>query len=70
MVVHKNNRSTSEKLGRSDQDRIDVKIDFNGEVSISFSEKATYVIFRSQGEIKRRVRWLTLKGGEPITGAK
>ena len=60
MVVHKKTGSTSETFVRSDQDGIDVKIDFNGKVSIRFSGKAIYGRFWRQGE----------KGGEPITGAE
>ena len=55
---------------RSDQDKTDVNIDVNGKVSIRCSGKAIYGRFRHQGEIRWRVRRMTLKGGEPITGAK
>ena len=61
---------TSEKFARSDQDGIDVKIDVKGKVLIRYLGKAICGRFRHQGEIRWRVRWLTLKGGEPITETK
>ena len=55
---------------RLDQDGIDVKIDVNGKVLIRCSGMAIYGRFRHQGEIRWRVRWLILKGGEPTTGSE
>ena len=62
-VVHKNTGRTSETFVRSYQDRIDVKIDVHGEVSIRCSGKAIYGRFRHQGDIRWRVEVDDIEGG-------
>ena len=62
MVVHKNMRSNTEKNVRSDQDRIDVKIDVNGKVSIRFLVKAINGRLWCQGDIRWRVEVYDIKG--------
>ena len=69
-VLHKNKGRTSEKFVRSDQGRIDVKSTPKGKVLIRCSGKAIYGRFQRQGVIRWRVRWMRLKGGEPVTGAE
>ena len=68
--MHESTGRTKEKFVRLDQDRIEVNIDVNDKVSIRCLGKAVYGRFRSQEDIRWRVRWLTLKGVEPITGAE
>ena len=47
---------------RLDQDRIDVKIDVNGKVSIRCSGKEIYGRFRCQGDIRWRVEVNDIEG--------
>ena len=69
--MYKNTGRTS-KIVTSDQDSIDIKSDVNGRemFSIRCSGKAIYGRFRLQGEIRWKLRRMTLKGGEHVTGAK
>ena len=61
---------TPEKFVRSDQDRFDIKMYVNGKFLMRCLVKEIYEIFRRQGEIRCRVRWLTFKIGECTTGAE
>ena len=63
----KTREGPQKKFVISDQDGIDIRIDVNGKVSIGCSEKAIYGRFWCKGDIRWRMRWMTLKGGETIT---
>ena len=50
--MQENTRRTSETFVRSEHDRIDVKIDVNGEGLIGYLAKEIYGRIWSQGEIR------------------
>ena len=70
MLCAQKHRKDLREIREVGQDKIDVKISVNGKVYIRCLGKAIYGRFWRQGEIRWRVRWLTLKGGELITGSE